>query len=80
MKEKGTVKPRGGNIKEAQGLVNDSSITMNSPLVLLFHTWCLYITTLDMQHFPLLVFFSGSHTRHLSLDVLSLCFFHYVVS
>lgn len=54
MKEKGTVKLRRGNIKEALGLVNDSPVTMNSPLVLLFHTWCLYVTTHDILRFLLL--------------------------
>lgn len=54
VKEKGTVKLRWGIIKEVQGLVNDSPVTMNSPPVLLFHTWCLYVTTLGMLHFLLL--------------------------
>ena len=40
-------------------MVNDGH--NEAPLVPLFHTWCLYVTTLDMLHFPS----PRSHTRHL---------------
>lgn len=47
MEQKGTVKLRWGDMKEAQGRLNDSSATMkSSPLVQLFHTWCLYAAAL----------------------------------
>lgn len=53
MGQKGTVKLRRGDMKEARRRLNDSSATMKPSLTAqLFHTWCLYAGALGKLRRP----------------------------